>query len=188
MQVKIYKRNIYRIFIHMSVYQKVTFQNFFSDSRPTHLHLFTISAMTSLVFGSIWSANSGKWPNPFRSPINQYNMRMVCISNILQVLILTKLNWRFWPNVRRAETLRTESYHCYYHWYRQVDLWTSATPDCQSLIPPTYYFRFVSIWLLELLHVQHYFRLSLVVYRDNTGSHLKYKHCMRRSRCPVSDR
>ena len=25
--------------------------------------------ISSLVFGSIWSANSGKWPYPFRSPI-----------------------------------------------------------------------------------------------------------------------
>ena len=34
MQVKIYRRNISRIFIHMSVYQKATFQKFISDSRP----------------------------------------------------------------------------------------------------------------------------------------------------------
>ena len=39
MQGKIYKRNIYRIFIHMSVYQKATFQKFLSDSRATRIFI-----------------------------------------------------------------------------------------------------------------------------------------------------
>ena len=35
----------------------------------TYFTLHETLTISGLVFGSIWSANSGKWPYPFRSPI-----------------------------------------------------------------------------------------------------------------------